>query len=218
MRPGQPVADGILQPPQYPLQKDRKIYHCRQPGGNPGHKKLYQQGQTNGVSGLTLLSGDQVHRREPDIRAEAALYSPHTAIFDSHRYMQTLEKMAEEKGVIFAYGCRVTGIDYAQNRYTISFIDTDGMQEQLQTLSLINSAGLHADKIAAMAGIDCDAAGYKIHYSKGEYYSISGLKRGLTSHLIYPVPGDDFLGIHTVLDLQGQLKLGPNAYYVKNID
>src|SRR6185369_16091477 len=74
--------------------------------------------------------------------------------------------------------------------------------------------GLDADTIAGLAGIDVDAAGYRLHYCKGSYFSVSGAKAALVSRLIYPVPGHVSLGVHAVIELNGRLKFGPDAEYV----
>ena len=43
---------------------------------------------------------------------------------------------------------------------------------------MINAAGLDADTISALAGIDVDAAGYRLHYCKGSYFSVASSKAG----------------------------------------
>ncbi|MEJ2745867.1 MAG: FAD-dependent oxidoreductase, partial [bacterium] len=65
---------------------------------------------------------------------------------------------------------------------------------------------------------DTVQAGYTIHPCKGEYFRVRPGKGKSLSHLIYPPPTDISLGTHTVLDLQGDIKLGPNAFYVDAID
>jgi L-2-hydroxyglutarate oxidase LhgO len=89
---------------------------------------------------------------------------------------------------------------------------------QVETRVVINSAGLHADNIAAMVGIDIDKANYKLHWCKGDYFNLSG--KPPTKMLVYPPPpmNEISLGIHTVPDLAGRLKFGPNAYYVEEIE
>ena len=37
-------------------------------------------------------------------------------------------------------------------------------------------------------------------------------------HLIYPLPSEAGLGIHATLDLQGNIKFGPNVEWVDQID
>lgn len=85
---------------------------------------------------------------------------------------------------------------------------------------VINAAGLYSDKISEMVGINDES--YKLHYWKGEYFSIGNGKNKYIHHLVYPVPYENNtgLGIHATLELTHRLKLGPNALYLlnKNID
>ena len=53
--------------------------------------------------------------------------------------------------------------------------------------------------MAALAGIDVDAAGYRLHYCKGSYFSVAPAKARLVSRLVYPVPGHVSLGVHAVV-------------------
>ncbi|NBQ72108.1 MAG: FAD-dependent oxidoreductase, partial [Gammaproteobacteria bacterium] len=52
----------------------------------------------------------------------------------------------------------------------------------------------------------------------GEYFDYRG--RNPFSHLIYPLPDPELagLGIHSTQDLSGQLRFGPDAEYVEEID
>ena len=76
---------------------------------------------------------------------------------------------------------------------------------------VINAAGLDADRIAQTAGIDLDAAGYRIHPAKGEYFRVSSRHRGKLGRLVYPVPSPVHLGAHAVLGLDNGLKIGPGS-------
>ena len=59
-----------------------------------------------------------------------------------------------------------------------------------------------------------DAAGYRLSYCKGSYFSVPAAKWGLVSRLVYPVPDPVHLGIHVCLGLDGRLRFGPDAEYV----
>ena len=65
-----------------------------------------------------------------------------------------------------------------------------------------------------MAGIEILKAGYKLSYFKGEYYSVSAEKaRGIGRRLIYPMNNaEGMIGIHSVLDVDGRVRLGPYFY------
>ena len=64
-----------------------------------------------------------------------------------------------------------------------------------------------------MVGID----DYKLHLCKGEYYKTSQYRNQIHS-LIYPLPTELSLGIHIVIQLDGTIGVGPNAYFVDEID
>jgi L-2-hydroxyglutarate oxidase LhgO len=179
---------------------------------------LLKAGDANGVKDACLIDRNDVKKREPDIEAFCAIYSPSTGIVDTHQLMKRLQNIAENRGVIFAYDCEVIGIDKRKESYSIKISDVDGEELVLSAKALINCAGLFSDKIARMAGIDIEKNGYKICYSKGEYFRVSNKKAASLNHLIYPTPENESLGIHTVMDVGGGLKIGPNAYYTDKID
>ena len=181
-------------------------------------EKLISRGKNNGVEDLNLLTKSEIKKIEPNIQAICAIHSPSTGIVDTHQLMRYLEYSAKEKGVMFAYNCEVIGIEKKEEGYQIDICDVDGKSLTIFSPILINSSGLHSDKTAQMVGIDIEKAGYKLHYCKGEYFRVKGSKSGFINQLVYPAPGDISLGIHTAIDLQGQLKLGPNAFYVEEIN
>lgn len=181
-------------------------------------EELITRGKNNGVEGLTLLTETQIKEMEPYVQAICAIHSPNTGIVDTHQLMRCLESLAKDKGVIFAYNCEIVGIERKQGGYEVNIRDADGQKLVLFTQVFINSAGLHSDEIAQMVGIDIEKAGYRLHYSKGEYFRVKESKSKLVKQLVYPTPKDSDLGIHTVTDLQGQLKLGPNAFYVDEVN
>ena len=76
--------------------------------------------------------------------------------------------------------------------------------------SLINCAGLHADRVARMAGIEPPA---RIVPFRGEYYELRADRRHLVRGLIYPVPDPQFpfLGVHLTRMVDGSVHAGPNA-------
>ncbi len=82
--------------------------------------------------------------------------------------------------------------------------------------TVINCGGLYADKIAEMVGLKVDRLGYRLHHCKGDYFRLLG--KPPVKMLVYPVPKGAGLGIHLTPDLGGSIRLGPNAYYVNNID
>ena len=78
----------------------------------------------------------------------------------------------------------------------------------------MNAAGLDADGVAALPGLDARAAGYRLHWARGHYFRVHPRKAHLARHLVYPTPRLTHLGIHVTLDLAGGVRLGPDAEYL----
>ncbi len=83
---------------------------------------------------------------------------------------------------------------------------------------VVNAAGLCSDRVAELVGIDIGAAGYRLHYCKGDYFSLNPGGKYAVGRLVYPVPGQVSLGIHITPNLEGTMRLGPSEQYVDEID
>jgi len=180
-------------------------------------ERIYEQGRRNGVEDLTLLSRKELKKLEPNIEGISGLLSPTTGILNVHSLMKFFSSQARERGTEIVFNTEVIGIEKAGTKYKVQIRDRDGVSSFIATI-VINSAGLNSDKIAQLAGIDIAHVGYKLHYCKGEYFSLNSKRGHLVERLIYPIPGQAGLGIHLTLDLEGRMRLGPNARYVDEID
>lgn len=180
---------------------------------------LWENGEKNGVHGLRLLSRDELKKLEPNVEAVAALFVPSAGIVDVHGLMKYFLKKAKDNGAELVYKASVTGIARINGGYVVEVQDREG-HFSFTTRILINCAGLEAEKIALLAGIDVKKAGYRLHYCKGEYFSVGGGKSKLVSRLVYPVPLPEVtgVGIHVTLDLDGRMRLGPGVEYIREID
>ncbi len=180
---------------------------------------LYRQGRENGAEGLEMIDEEMIRRFEPEVRAIGAIYSPSTGILDAHALMDHFYRKARRNSGVdpLILGTEVVGIEPKGDGYRVEIVGVEG-RASVEARVVINSAGLHADRVAEMVGIDADREGYRIHPCKGDYFSLSG--RPPVKMLIYPEPpkGGAGLGIHATPDLTGRIKFGPNAYYVKEIN
>ncbi|MBN1898341.1 MAG: NAD(P)/FAD-dependent oxidoreductase [Spirochaetes bacterium] len=181
---------------------------------------LKKQAEKNGVTDLVFKSKNELEKALPGIKGVGALFSPSTGIFDTHKFMVKLESLIREKGVIVSYHSELISLKPDKDSYQVAVRDKNGETFEFSSRTVINCGGLYSDHIARMAGIDIDKAGYRLKYAKGEYFQFSGKYKGLFSSLLYPAISleSKSLGIHTVLDLQGKAKAGPNIHYVDNID
>ncbi len=180
---------------------------------------LLKKGERNGAEGLRIISRLQLKSLEPEVEGVAALLSPMTGIVDAHALMRYYLSKAQHENAHIAFNTEVIGVERLNDSYRVSVKDGSGRFSIMSTI-VINCAGLNCDRVAGMAGINLDAAGYRLHYCKGEYFNVSGGKSKHIRHLIYPVPLPKVtgVGIHATLDMDGRMLLGPSVEYVDKVD
>jgi len=179
-------------------------------------KKLLANAERNGVQDGKLCNKDEIIALEPHVNGEYGLYFPRSGVVDSHQFMLNLEHDSKGNGVDTVYKVEVKKIKKIKGGYELLAMDADENEILFTTETVVNSAGLGANDISTMAGInDPD---YTLQYWKGEYFSVGNGKEKFVSRLIYPVPEQNNvgLGIHTTTDISGRLKLGPNAFYLED--
>lgn len=83
---------------------------------------------------------------------------------------------------------------------------------------VVNSAGLSSAALArCFSGINLGVIP-RSHYARGCYFSLTNTTVPPFTHLIYPIPEDGGLGVHVTLDLDGQVKFGPDVEWLNEID
>ncbi len=176
--------------------------------------RIQGQAAANGVDDLRLLSEQEAKAMEPALRCVAALLSPSTGIIDSHGLMLAFQGEAEDRGAMLALKSKVTGGAIAAGGILLEIGGTEPMQVLARTV--INSAGLKAQRVAAsLRGFPQEKIP-PTFFAKGHYYSLT--TRSPFNHLIYPVPEAAGLGVHLTLDLAGQARFGPDVEWIDEID
>lgn len=82
----------------------------------------------------------------------------------------------------------------------------------------MNSAGLGALALSKrIYGLD---NGFipRPYFARGCYFTLSNVKSPPFQHLIYPIPEDGGLGVHVTLDLNGQVRFGPDVEWIDGVD
>lgn len=166
---------------------------------------LFTRGLANGLDGLKMLNQEEIHEHEPHVNGLEGFFVPQTGIVNYSVVAKKMQQLLEEAGTSFALGQPVTKI-----KSTATVIQITAGEEQFEAATLINCAGLYADKIAEMSG---DHPGIKIIPFRGEYYKLVPEKEYLVKNLVYPVPDPDFpfLGVHFTRMKRGGVEAGPNA-------
>jgi L-2-hydroxyglutarate oxidase len=166
---------------------------------------LHERSRANGLD-VRMLTPAEAREHEPHVECVAAMYVPETGIADFGAVCRTLAALLEAGGADLRLGTRVTGIRVRDGQGPV--VETTGGDVCGDVL--VNCAGLHADRIARLAGAAPPA---RIVPFRGEYYELRPERRDLVRGLIYPVPDPrfPFLGVHLTRMVDGSVHAGPNA-------
>ena len=173
--------------------------------------ELQRRGAANGLDDLQRLGPKELEQHEPYVRGLAGLLVPQTGIVN---YRQVAEKMAvlvRDEGHNVCTESRVLRVYTDTGRLRVSTT-----RDEHDCDLLINCAGLHSDRVAAMCGV---RSGVRIVPFRGEYYQLAAGRHDLVRNLIYPVPDPrfPFLGVHFTRMIAshagavGGVEAGPNA-------
>ncbi len=180
----------------------------------PTLAELHEQAARNGIHDLEWLDAAQVHAIEPAVRCVTGLRSPSTGIVDSHALMLALQGDAERAGALVVLLSPVLGGEIRSDGIALE-VGGDAPIRLLAS-TVINCAGLYADRVAqSLKGFPTQRVP-AYYFAKGNYYVLSG--RNPFNNLIYPVPEQAGLGVHVTLDLGGQARFGPDVEWVEGID
>lgn len=166
-------------------------------------------GEENGVKSLTIISGEELKKREPNLDALYALYSPVAGIVPPYLFTIALAENALNNGVKVHVNTQVTKINQENSGYKVSTNQGDFHAD-----IVINSAGLYADKISAMIGIDK----YELYPCRGEYLILDKNCGDLINSPAYPVPPKiaGVLGVHLTTTLSGNIMIGPSEEFIED--
>jgi L-2-hydroxyglutarate oxidase LhgO len=193
-----------------PLSRVGKLIVAQDEPGEAELGNILARARANGCEALDWASRAQI-AEEPNVVARTALWSPRTGIIDVHALMDSLLAEARAHGCDVAFHHAIIGVSRTTSGFGLRVRDAAGEESTIEAPRVINSAGLWADEVAALAGIDVDAAGYRQHFVKGNYFRLQ--KRGVVSRLVYPVPPKNLagLGVHVTVELDGAARLGPDV-------
>ena len=170
----------------------------------PRLRELYDRATANGLP-ARLLDGAQAREHEPAVAAVAALHVASTGIVDFAAVCRKLAELLAAGGADLRTGTRVVGVRSGPDSVVVHTTAGDVPADVL-----VNCAGLHADRIARLAGVHPPA---RIIPFRGEYHELVPERRRLVRGLIYPVPDPQFpfLGVHLTRMIDGTVHAGPNA-------
>jgi (S)-2-hydroxyglutarate dehydrogenase len=187
-----------------------KVIVATQPEEFPRLEELRRRGESNGLTGLRLIGGDELQDIEPHGGGLRALVVPATGVTDYTAVCKKYAELIREQGGTILTSTAVTGLRDLAHEVVV---ETRG--QEFSTRHLINCAGLFSDRIARMAGGNSPGGNSDVIIVpfRGEYYNLIPQRASLVRALIYPVPDPrfPFLGVHFTRRINGTVDAGPNA-------
>ena len=142
---------------------------------------------------------------EPEVAGLAALWVAETGVVDFAAVTSACGRRVLARGGEIWTGARVTAVRQETGQLLLETTRGD-----VRARSLVNCAGVYADRVARMCGVDPEI---RIIPFRGEYYELRPEARHLVRNLVYPVPDLTlpFLGVHLTRTIDNRVEAGPNA-------
>ncbi|MBY4677432.1 L-2-hydroxyglutarate oxidase [Marinobacterium arenosum] len=158
----------------------------------------------NGIE-IEVLDAEQLKAREPNISGVGAIFVPSTGIVSYTEISARMGELVQANGGEVRFNTEVQKLEEFADRVTV--FTNEG---RVQGRYLVACAGLHADRIVRMMGLEPD---FKIIPFRGEYFLLDAQHNQIVNHLIYPIPDPElpFLGVHLTRMIDGTVTVGPNA-------
>jgi L-2-hydroxyglutarate oxidase LhgO len=175
-------------------------------------ESLYEKAKSKGLDDMRLVTSMEISAMQPEVKAEAAIFSPSTGIIDSHGLMLALLADAQLRGAQLV--CNSPVVSWSLSKAARIRLEIGGAQTTIVHASaVVNSAGLSAPALAkALSGFPARHIPHTA-FCKGNYFSLSG--KSPFSMLVYPVPDAAGLGVHLTIDLAGQARFGPDVEWLR---
>jgi L-2-hydroxyglutarate oxidase len=171
----------------------------------PRLRDLFDRGQKNGLAGLQMLGPKEMRELEPHVGGVAAIRVPEEGIVDYPAVCSMLVRCIAQNGGAVKTNSRVIKLERRAAQWL-----TTTTADVYESDYIINCAGLHCDRVSALAG---EKREMRIVPFRGEYYKLKPERQYLVRNLIYPVPDPKFpfLGVHFTRLIHGGIEAGPNA-------
>ncbi len=176
-------------------------------------QELHRRGLANGVSGLSILSGEEMRRREPSLtdKTVGALYAASGGIVDPFGLCVAAAESAVLNGVELALDTEA--LDFSREGSRITGVITN--RGEYRSRWVIVAAGLWADDLLHKLGI---YPSFHITPRKGEYLVLDRVAAALVHTALFPCPTPISKGIMVTRTIHGNVMLGPNAVDIGSKD
>ena len=180
-----------------------KVVVCQDKKDVARLEELYRRGVANRIN-IEILDSKDLEKIEPAAQTvDKFIWSPTTAVGNP---MDVIKKLAEKftkSGGSFLFNTQVELIEKGNEVLVIT------KQETYSAKSIINSAGAYAANLAKQVNVGAEyvCLPFLGAYKKSKLLSVN------PKRLVYPVPNpvNPFLGVHTTITLNNEIKIGPTA-------
>lgn len=184
-------------------------------------EELCARAEANGAGKVELLDAVGLSLHEENIRGRAALLVEESGVLRTHEFIRSLVAEAGALRAETFVGMEVVALDRVEDAWeaVVRSPEAEGTL-RFRARFVVNAAGLAADEVARLAGIDVAALGLVQRFCRGTWFSLHERYRKAIGRLIYPVPqhagaGVSVLGVHLTRDLEGFLHAGPDAEWLE---
>lgn len=188
----------------FDFKRNSSLVLCFAQEDLPALQALYERGVANGVPDISILTGDEVRKMEPNVSGEvvAALYAPTGGIVCPFGLTIALAENACDNGVEFVFNTKAEKIEKTTEGYRV--ITNNGVFE---TKYVVNAAGVYSDEIHNMVSEK------KLHIvpRRGEYCLLDKEAGNHVSATVFQLPGKYGKGILVSPTIHGNLLVGPTA-------
>ena len=183
-----------------------KVVVCQDKKDVARLEELYRRGVANEVN-IEILDSKDLEKIEPAAQTvDKFIWSPTTAVGNPEGVINKLAEKFTKSGGSFSFNTQVQLIE-KDNEVLVK--TKTGIYS---AKSIINSAGAYAADLAKQVNVGTEyvCLPFLGAYKKSKLLSIN------PKRLVYPVPNpvNPFLGVHTTITLNNEIKIGPTAFPV----
>ena len=180
-----------------------KVVVCQDQQDVKRLEELYRRGVANGVN-IEILDSKDLEKIEPAAQTvDKFIWSPTTAVGNPKEVIKKLSEEFTKSGGSFLFNTQVELIEKNNEVLVIT------KHETYSSKSIINSAGAYAADLAKQVNVGAEyvCLPFLGAYKKSKLLSVN------PKRLVYPVPNpvNPFLGVHTTITLNNEIKIGPTA-------
>ncbi|MBP5342616.1 NAD(P)/FAD-dependent oxidoreductase [bacterium] len=166
---------------------------------------LLNKGRSNGVDNLSIISGDEVRKIEPNVSKEVkyALYAKDSGIVSPYEMCIAISENASTNNVKFEFLKEI--VDIKTNKDHLKVLCKDGTHYESKVV--INASGVYSDELNnKISNIK-----YKIVPRKGEYCLLDKEYSYITSTTLFQLPTKMGKGILVAPTTHSNILVGPSA-------